>query len=102
MGQLKRIDEHSRSNVTYGNQPRRLVVTLGMVLRLTQSPVQVHLDDYIRVLTPDATTSAYGSLTHLMGGCVITGCEHQISNLVTELMSASAAREVHALVRYGR
>lgn len=102
MGQLKRIDEHSRSNVTYGNQPRRLVVTLGMALRLTQSPAQAHLGDYIRVVTPDATTSAYGSLTGVMGGCVVTGCEHQISNLIAELMSTSATREVHALFRYGR
>ena len=73
-----------------------------MLLRLTQTPVQAHLGDYIRVVTPDATTSAYGSLAHLMGGCVVTGCEHQISNLITELMSTSAAREVHAFVRYGR
>ena len=28
----------------------------------------------IRVITSDTTASAYGSLAHLMGGCVITGC----------------------------
>jgi len=56
-----------------GNQPRRLVVALGMVLRLTSRAVQAHLGDYIRVVTPDTTAPAYGSLTHLMGGCVITG-----------------------------
>ena len=58
--------------------------------------------DTVGVIAPDTTTSAYGLLTHLMGGCVVTGCEHQISNLVAELMSTSAAREVHAFVRYGR
>ena len=56
----------------------------------------------VGVITLDATASANGPLAHLMGGCVITGCEHQISNLITELMSTGAAREVHALVRYGR
>ena len=73
-----------------------------MVPRLTQRPVQAASGDTIGVVTPNATTSTYGPLTHLMGGCVVTGCEHQISNLVTELMSTSAAREVHAFVRYGR
>ena len=58
--------------------------------------------DTVGVIAPDTTAPAYGPLAHLMGGCVVTGCEHQINNLVTELMSASAAREVHALVRYGR
>ena len=71
-----------------------------MALRLTQRPIQGDLHQSIRVITLDATASAYGSLAHLMGGCVITGCEHQISNLIAELMSTSAAREVHALVRY--
>ena len=34
------------------NQPRRLVATLEVGLRLTQTHVQAHLGDYIRVITP--------------------------------------------------
>ena len=62
------IVECSRSNVTYGNQPRRLVATLEMALRLTQTHVQAHLGDYRRVITPDTTASTYGPLAYLMGG----------------------------------
>jgi hypothetical protein len=44
LGELMRIDECSRSNITYGNQSRRLVVALAVVpLRLTQTPVQAGL-----------------------------------------------------------
>ena len=32
------------------------------------------LHNLIRVITPDTTAPAYGSLTDLMGGRVITGC----------------------------
>ena len=53
-------------------------------------------------MTPDATARAYGSLTYFMGGCFVTGREHQISNLVAELMTTGTAREVHAFVRYSR
>ncbi len=37
-------------------------------------PVQGELHQSISVITSDTTASAYGSLAHLMGGCVITGC----------------------------
>ena len=50
------------------NQPRRLVATLEVGLRLTQTHVQAHLGDYIRVITPDTRGSTYGSLTYLVGG----------------------------------
>ena len=54
-------------------RPRRLVVMLAVVpLRLTQGPVQAHLNDGIRVVAPDATASASSSLTDLMGSCVVT------------------------------
>ena len=39
---------------------------------LTQRPTEAHLSDDIGVLTPNATTPAYGPLTHLMGGGVVT------------------------------
>ena len=63
-----RIDECPRSNVTYGNQPCGLVAALEMGLRATQRPVQAHLGDDVGIVTCDATASAYGPLTDLVGG----------------------------------
>jgi hypothetical protein len=45
-----------------------LAVTLAVVLRLTQKPVQGELHQSIRVIPSDTTTPAYGSLTYLMSG----------------------------------
>ena len=50
------------------NQPSRLVVTLGIVLRLTQRLVQCELHQSIRSITPDTTAPAYGLLAGVMSG----------------------------------
>ena len=41
---------------------------LAVASSVAQAHVQVHLGDYIRVITPDTTGSTYGSLTYLVGG----------------------------------